>query len=307
VSVVDVVVIGTILKETIYFADGRVVGPVIGSPLAYSSVVMRAQSTKVGIVTYYGDDVSDIIGELDALDRRNVVPYAHTTTNHLIYREDGTKIVEYVRRTPMIKYEDICSDFLDCQFFKICPMDYEVDLELVKKLHASNKTVFVDLGGYGGATSDIRYSVETEYGKSVIDTLCVNSSIIKASAEDLQSIIPGRTALEASDYLLNAGAKVAVVTCGGDGAFYKYKGEEAVFFKPYNAVSEEPHGQLDFTGAGDSFGAGFMASYVKYQDIERAVKNGNATASLVIQRSGGCIVDRMPTKERVEHRIATGE
>jgi sugar/nucleoside kinase (ribokinase family) len=183
-------------------------------------------------------------------------------------------------------------------------MDYEVDLDLIKKLHADGKVVFVDLGGYGGATSDIRYSADTQYGKNVIETICNNCTIVKASAEDLASIFPGRTAEEAADNLVAMGAKTVVVTCGGKGAFYKIGATAPVYRKPYDAHSEEPHGQLDFTGAGDSFGAGFMASYVQHQDIDRAVKNGNATASLVIQRSGGCTFSRMPSKERIEKRLS---
>jgi sugar/nucleoside kinase (ribokinase family) len=304
VNSIDIVVIGTILKESIYFADGRVVGPVIGSPVAYSSLVMAAQDIKVGVVTFYGDDMPDIIGELDVLDQRNVIPYAFTTTNRLIYQDNGDKYVEYIYRTPKIRYEDICEDYLKCKFFKICPMDYEVDLDLIKKLHADGKVVFVDLGGYGGATSDIRYSADTQYGKNVIETICNNCTIVKASAEDLASIFPGRTAEEAADNLVAMGAKTVVVTCGGKGAFYKIGATAPVYRKPYDAHSEEPHGQLDFTGAGDSFGAGFMASYVQHQDIDRAVKNGNATASLVIQRSGGCTFSRMPSKERIEKRLS---
>lgn len=304
---IDIVVIGTILKEDIYFADGRVVGPVIGSPVAYSSVVMAAQGIKVGIVTFYGDDMSDIIGELDVLDQRNVIPYAFTTTNRLVYRDNGDKYIEYIYRNPKIRYEDICEDYLECKFFKICPMDYEVDLDLIKNLHANGKVVFVDLGGYGGATSDIRYSVDTQYGKNVIETISNNCTIVKASAEDLASIFPGRTMEEAADSLIALGAKTVVVTCGGKGAFYKLGAAAPVYYNSFNAYSEESHGQLDFTGAGDSFGAGFMASYVQYQDIDRAVQNGNATASLVIQRSGGCTFNRMPSKERIYKRLTTGE
>jgi sugar/nucleoside kinase (ribokinase family) len=268
---------------------------------------MAAQGIRVGVVTYYGNDMPDIIGELDVLDQRNFIPYAHTTTNLLIYNKDGTKRVVYISRIPVIQYEDICQDYLACRFFKICPMDYEVDLDLVKRLYADGKVVFVDLGGYGGATSDVRHSVETDYGRKVIHTLCKNSTIIKASAEDLASILPGRTAEQAAQYLIEAGAKTVVVTCGPKGAFCKRGASAPGYYDPYDAKSEEANGQLDFTGAGDSFGAGFMASYVRYQDLDKAIHNGNATASLVIQRSGGCRVSRMPSKERVERRLATGE
>lgn len=99
------------------------------------------------------------------------------------------------------------------------------------------------------------------------------------------------------------GAPKVVVTLGSKGALYKIGKDKPQYLKPFVAVSENPDGSLDFTGAGDSFGAGFMASYMQDQDIRKAILNGNATASLVIQRSGGCTYDRMPSKERVKERL----
>lgn len=142
------------------------------------------------------------------------------------------------------------------------------------------------------------------YGKEVIDRLCKSGTIIKASQEDLLSIIPDKTAEESADYLLNAGAEKVVVTLGSKGALFKEKGMSFEYVEPMKAYSENPKGELDFTGAGDSFGAGFMVSYVKDQNIKKAVINGNATASLVIQRSGGCTFDRMPNKTKVKKRIS---
>ncbi len=302
----DVVVIGTIIKETIEFPT-RTIGPVLGSPAAYSSIVMAAQGCNVGIVTYYGDDLGEIFLEMDCLDQKGIMPHKHSTTNLLVYRDDGTKYVEYQKIAPNINFESIHPDYLNAQYYKVCPMNYEVELDLVIKLHNMGKTVFVDLGGYGGATSLKRHSVESEYGKLVIDILCKYSTIIKASEEDLQSIIPGKTAEQAVAYLIEAGARNVVVTLGGKGVLYKKGSEDIVYIKPFNATSEIADGTLDFTGAGDSFGAGFMASYVKEQDMYKAALNGNATASLVIQKSGGCTFNRMPSKDRVNERIATGK
>ena len=299
---IDIVVIGTIIKETIKFPN-RTIGPVLGSPAAYASLVMAAQNVNVGIVTYYGNDMDDVYHETDVLDRQNVMPYRYSTTNFLIYRPDGTKYVEYQKSAPNIKFSDICPKYLEQKFFKICPMNYEVELDLVEQLHKMGKVVFVDLGGYGGATSDVRHSINEAYGLKVIDTLCKNTTIIKASAEDLASIIPGRTPEEATQYLVDHGATNVVVTLGSKGAMYKENGKEIKYVEPLNAVSQIADGSFDFTGAGDSFGAGFMASYIKDQDIEKAVINGNATASLVIQKTGGCTLARMPSKAQVTARI----
>ena len=49
---VDVVVIGTIIKETIQYPTKKL-GPVIGSPAAYSSVVMAAQGLQVGLTSLW--------------------------------------------------------------------------------------------------------------------------------------------------------------------------------------------------------------------------------------------------------------
>lgn len=303
----DVVVIGTIIKETIHFANGRVEGPVLGSPAAYSSLVMAAQGVKVGLISYYGDDMEGPYGELSAVDRSGNIKHDHSTTNLLIYRQDGTKYVEYQKRAPRIGFDDISDYYLKTKNFKICPMDYEVDLDVVERLHAAGKNVYVDLGGYGGATSDVRHSINEKYGRMVIDTLCKNSTIIKASDEDLRSIMPGMETEEAVAFLLKAGAKNVVVTLGGRGALYCKEGSDEIrYVNAFKASSKTEDGTLDFTGAGDSFGAGFMARFAAGAPMDECVLNGNATASLVVEKTGGCIFSRMPDREKIDSRLAEG-
>lgn len=305
-SELDIVALGHILKETIRFPE-KEISPVLGSPAAYSSLVMAAQGLRVGIVTYYGGEMDDIVAELNVLDKQGILPNSCTTTNLLVYREDGTKYVEYIESAPSISFDKIPSTYLKSDFFKICPMNYEVELDLVEELQKQGKTIFVDLGGYGGATCDVRHSIQTQRGNEVIGRLCKAGTIIKASKEDLASIMPEMTAEEAANYLTQQGAPNVVVTLGGDGAMYRTGQESFAYVKPMQAISESRDGLLDFTGAGDSFGGGFMVSYVKNRDMRAAVVNGNTTASLVIQRSGGCTFDRMPNKERVEERTRTGK
>jgi hypothetical protein len=50
---VDIVVLGHILNEKIVFPD-REIYPVLGSPVAYSSVCMASLDVKIGIVTKIG-------------------------------------------------------------------------------------------------------------------------------------------------------------------------------------------------------------------------------------------------------------
>lgn len=299
---IDIVVIANIINETIFFPD-RTLGPVLGSPAAYSSLVIARSGRDVGLVTYVGDDMEGLVNELDLVDNQGFIPYNYSTTNHLIYHEDGHKDVKFVKKAPTITFEDIPEVYLQAKMFYICPMEYEVDIECIKKLYAMGKTVVVDLGGYGGATCSRHISIESPEGKEMIDTLCKNCTIIKASREDMTHVMPGYTAEEIIDYFIQHGAERAVLTRGSKGSMYQIKGQEKKSVGICPCRFDDDKSKLDFTGAGDSFGAGLVAYYSETPDIESACKYGAAVSSLVIEKSGGCIASRMPTGEQIQRRM----
>ena len=57
---VDIVTIGNIVKETIFLTD-KIVGPVLGSPCAYTSLALAKAGKSTGIVTYCGEEMQKII------------------------------------------------------------------------------------------------------------------------------------------------------------------------------------------------------------------------------------------------------
>jgi len=299
----DAVVIGNIIKETIV-DGGRVTGPVLGSPAAYSSLAMAAAGCPTGLVSFYGGDMVEQIREIGIVDTAGLIPYAYSTTNTLTYAPDGTKTVTFEKKAPNLGIERVPAHYMDGRVYHICPMDYEVELELVEELNRRGKVVVVDLGGYGGATSLVRHSVLAEFGKETIGRLCACGSYVKASAEDLASIFPGYTLDQSANYLVSHGATVAVFTLGARGAMYAIKGHDPVTVPGYRAVSKAPDGSLNFTGAGDSFDGGFIAALCASADIEAAVKFGNAVASLAIEGPGGCIAARMPSHSQVIERMS---
>lgn len=294
----DVVVTGNVINETIKFPT-KTIGPVLGSPAAYSSLVMSAVGAKVGLVSYYGSDTSGWLDKhLDKVSHRGLIRHERSTTNTLNYRKDGTKYVEYGYKAPNIFAKDIPDDYLECGYYYICPMDYEIDISVNKMLMEMGKKVVVDLGGYGGATSKEHHTIFEPKGDRILSEAAKYSSIIKASREDLTHIAPGMNLDSISRYFFSKGAKICVVTLGEKGCYYKKSDEKEVFINGF--VSDNP---IDFTGAGDSFGAGFMASLCHNPDIERAIEFGNAVASLVIEKTGGCIKARMPSLDDVKKRI----
>ena len=50
--------------------------------------------------------------------------------------------------------------------------------------------------------------------------------------------------------------------------------------------AEEIENLVDTTGAGDLFAAGFLAEYIKSQDLHRSVNSGVKMASIIIQKFG---------------------
>lgn len=298
----DAVVIGNIIKETIVEGD-KVTGPVLGSPAAYSALAMASAGCPTGLVSFYGDDLPEQIKEIGIIDQTGLIPHEYSTTNTLTYTADGTKFVTFDKKAPDLGIAQMPTPYFEGKVYHVCPMDYEVELDLVEELNRRGKIVVVDLGGYGGATSLVRHPISSEVGKATIDRLSSCGSYIKASAEDLASIFPGATVEDAAAYLASAGARVVVVTLGADGAMYLVNGSEPVHVPGYRAESKALDGSLNFTGAGDSFDGGLIAALCSGAGIEDAVRFGNATASLVVEGPGGCIGARMPSREMIVARI----
>lgn len=299
---VDIVVLGNIINEMIIFPN-KIIGPVLGSPCAYSSIIMARLGRKVGIVSYIGDDLDkDMVEQFQIVDTEGFIPYKFTTHNNLIFHADGKKSVEYAKVAPVIEFEDIPENYLKAETFFICPMNCEVSIEIAKKLHEMGKRVIVDLGGFGGTTSYNHFSIDTRRGKALIEYLCMYSTIIKASEEDLKYIGPDIPLGTMSQYFIDKGTQSVVITMGEKGALIQSKGQAPKHIDVF--PPECPEEEYNLVGAGDALAAGMIASLDDMDSLEEAVIFGTAVASLVIEKKGGCVVKRMPTSFEVAKRLS---
>lgn len=300
----EVVVVGNMVKETIFYPD-KTVGPVLGSPCAYTSLALARMGKKVGVVTYYGNDFkAEIDKELRLVDRTGCREYLHTTENHLIYQDEEKNRVEYFKVAPVISSDLIPEEYKNAPVFFISPMHFEVDVEVCRMLSGQKKTIIVDLGGYGGTTSYYHFSVATARGSKLIDTLCRYAAIIKASRDDLRYLFPDNDIEGCISYLLDKGADCAVVTMGIEGAVYQKQGGPLKSFPCYRAEREE---EKNLTGAGDVFTAGMIAALCeKPSDMDYAVRYGNSAASLILDVRGGCVEKRMPTDGMIKMKMEGG-
>jgi sugar/nucleoside kinase (ribokinase family) len=294
---VEIVVVGHILNEKIIFPD-RVIAPVLGSPVAYSSVCMAKLGVNVGIVTKIGKDfpqslftVFDEVGVI----QDGIKVSEHSTNNELIYDEKGYKTLRYITRADNVFFEDVPDPYWEAKIIYICPMDHEVDLNVVRKISARGKVMVVDLGGYGGGTTAIH---PTDKSGSEIKALCPYFSIVKASIEDCMYIFgPEIDENWVVEKLLGWGVKVCAITLGERGSFVKTQDQE-LRVPPFPMEKV-----VDQTGAGDCYAAGFLAHFLDTQDPVTSAIYATATTSYAIERSGGVVLERMPDREEVGRRV----
>ncbi len=308
----DLIVIGHLLKEKIIFADGKEIGPVLGSPAAYASVAAAKLGLKVGLVTRIGKDMPEGLLKVfkeAGVDTEGIRIGDNTTTNLLIYEKSGKKKLEFLKKADDIAFKDIPEKYLNCSVFLICPIDYEVPFELLRKLSSLNKEMAVDLGGYGGASSRADHFTKKEK-LSFLKKIIPFFKIVKAGREDCQHLF-GEGSLPEEKILAKFfrwGAEVSIVTLGSEGVLITSSKEG---FK----IPAFPSQAIDCTGAGDVWYSAFLCEYVseikdsklKIRDLEDVIKRAaffaSATASLVIEKTGGVTLSRMPTREEVLKRM----
>jgi len=295
----DVVLAGHILNEKVVFPD-RVLSPVLGSPVAYCSVCLARLGAAVGIVTKIGDDFPRqllSVFQETGVDTAGIRVGGVSTRNELIYQADGRKTLRFLTRAPSIEYPDFPERFLRSKIIYVCPMDHEVSLEAIRQLSLLGRTMVVDLGGFGGATSADHPPAKDG---AELRNLCPYFTVVKGSIEDLGHILGASSNDEeaVAEQLLGFGSRVVVITLGARGAYVR-TGEHGTHYPPYLGAQADV---VDQTGAGDCFSAGFLFEYGRTRDARAATLYGNAVTSYVIERTGGVVAARMPSKAEADRR-----
>ena len=119
----------------------------------------------------------------------------------------------------------------------------------------------------------------------------------QGEAEQLAGVAPGsRRVEELADFFLNYGVGTVVITCGRSGAYLasgagagrlRSRGMKQVApGLSIHVPAYETRGILNTTGAGDTFGAGFLAALTRKVEPEQALRVGALAAALHIEGSG---------------------
>lgn len=293
----DLIVIGHLMKEKIIFPD-HIIGPMVGGVSAYFSVVASCLGSKVGIVSKIGRDMSKKL--LDPIYKAGVdtkgirIEGIKSRTSELYYDTNGSKKMRYPYKGKPIIFEDIPINYLQADMLYIAPQEWEVSLKEIDKLSSFFKgKMAVELGGYGGAHCSF-HSIDKNC--SFLKQLLPHFHIAKLSIEDCKYLFKEKNEIKIAQNLIEWGVEISIITLSEKGAIIATSSD--VFKIPSFTQS-----QLDCTGAGDAFAAGFMVSYKKNKDVKKAGLFASATAAVMIERTGGMNLNRMPVLLEVEERL----
>ena len=298
----DLIAVGHIVNEMIYTQD-RTIGPVLGSPPAYSLVASAMQATKTGIVTKIGDDFPPKLLEafsLGGVDTQGISICENSSRSELIYNSDGSKEIKFPSRADYIKASDMPDDYKNCRMMYVCTMEDDVQLDQIPEIVKFGAESAIDLGGYGGAHMSKNRRNEIKDVPAFALEAAGNFDFVKASDEDCRRIFGRDEAMEIfAQKLLTAKTRATLITLGSKGVIVGIKGGCC-------HIPALTGNLIDSTGAGDTFMAGFLSEYLRSRNILQAAVLGCATALCVIEKTGGVKPERMPNEKQARARIPEG-
>lgn len=301
IAIVGIVVIGHIMIETIYMSDGSIIGPVLGSPAAYSSVTSSSLGINTGLVTVVGKDmpfyIVDPILKAGVNTKGICIRGQNSRSTRLSYDKVGNKKVSYEKVAQEILFEHIPIEYLKSLVIFICPMDFEVPLETISELKKLNKLMMTDLGGFGGTVSTMHPSTGSRKDKKIVKDIVSNFDIVKASIEDCYYLFDDRVLpREAAGVLHKWGAEIVIITLGEEGSMISCNGD--ILDIPVVRAKV-----VDTTGAGDVYCAAFISEYLRTKDIHVSGLYASAATSILIEKTGGVTLSRMPSDQIVRERL----
>ncbi len=145
----------------------------------------------------------------------------------------------------------------------------------------------------------------TEAAREQISPMLDLTTVAKLSDDELPPVLGVQSPEDAADALLDRGVALALVSMGGEGAFYATRGFRGAL--PRFEIDDE--GVVDATGAGDAFLAAVLVHLSESSGwesdeaaVREAVRRGTAAGALACTDYGA--MRALPTREKLERFVA---
>lgn len=273
----DVIIIGHATMDTNVLPWGTVENVVGGAP-TYAGAMLATLKKSVGVVSKVGADFDVSFYKRRGIDAKGIRTEGERTTrfrNMYDVKGDRWQVCEHV--APRIIPEDIPRAYEDARSFYISPVINEVDVEVIKRVKRKGNIVMLDPQGLFRKIGERGRVEVAPRGREDLAAFLEHVDIVKVGKDEVLAF--GMGVRDILLFLARAGAEVAIVTLGGEGSMF-LAGDRIEKVSSLNVDVKDP------TGAGDIFGAAFLAKYLETLDTLTSVRFATVAAGLKIRFEG---------------------
>jgi sugar/nucleoside kinase (ribokinase family) len=280
--VFDIVSIGHFAIDSIFLPDRSTPFIVLGGSVAYVSFAARRLDATVSVVSKVGGDFPKAYLwwlEQEGVNLSGIVKVetAQTTRFELKYSDKlSNRELRLKSKAPPIAVDDFPKS-LKAKTIHIAPIAGEVTYEVAKKLRSCAQWLSLDPQGlvrkFDEKGNVIRGSLTDKHVLELID-------IYKSSLNEIKAVTGMSNLKSAIKVVHDYGVEAVIVTLGMKGAVLSV--EETV----YKIPAYKSKKVVDLTGAGDVFIGGFLAEYIRGENLLWCACVGSAAASLVVEAAG---------------------
>ena len=251
-------------------------GKQLGGTVSYAALTAKAMGLQVGIVTSAGEDAP--LSLLDGVQILNL-PTEQSTIFENVKTEHGRKQTLHYQATK-ISFEHVPQIWRDAAIVHLAPIAQEVDPVLVGQFPASWVGVTPQGWMRGWDEKGSVFATTWENSEQVLGQV----GGVVMSLEDINHD------LELGEWLAHH-ARLLCLTEGEEGAVLHWHGDR----RRYRPIKVE---EVDATGGGDIFAAGFFSRLHQTKDPWEAARFATHLAAYSVTRVG---LQGIPTHDEIEH------
>jgi 1D-myo-inositol 3-kinase len=268
---------------------------VLGGSATYAALTARNLGQRVGVLTsadFEPGIVDALVGRENlraaAADVRVArLPAEATTCFVNTYGPEGRR-QRILAVAELLRAEHVPSAWRGSGVVHLAPVAMEVALDLVPLFRGA--LLGVTPQGWMRAWDEQGTVRAVPWDRDAADFVLGRADVVILSEEDLTD--PSEIASYAER------ARLLVVTEHRDGAVVYERGKP-----PWRSPAFRPAREVDPTGAGDVFAAGFLTRYRRTGDARASADYANCVASFVIEQRAW---HGIPSREQVEERLKRG-
>ena len=272
------VVVGHVAVDVNVMPWGIVENALGGAP-TYAGLALLALGKGVGVVSKVGFDFTEMFPPIYSklgLDTQGMfVKGEHTTTFRNVYDKTGNREQVCKHVAAGITPDDVPEDYKGARGFYISPLADEVAVDVLREVKWKENTVMMDPQGlFRRVNVDGRIAVhprdDLQDFLKYVDVVKIGKDEAKVFQSPVKEVLTSLTRM---------GPKIAIMTLGESGCAIVSDGR----FLEVGALKVDVK---DMTGAGDVFGAAFLAKFMETSDVLSSAKFASAAAGLKVRYKG---------------------